>query len=119
VPALILASALGLPGQHSFGQGPDQPAPPPRPVSPPPSMPAKPLGLSDLIQMGLSQNPRLRQAELDVDVAGGRATQAGLYPNPTLTFSGEEIGRRGGIHTLPQVSQEIVTAGKLHLSRAV
>jgi cobalt-zinc-cadmium efflux system outer membrane protein len=76
------------------------------------------LGLDDLIRIGLENNPALKQAGIGIDAARGSAVQAGLYPNPTVTFSGEEIGSQGGIHTLPFVSQEIVTANKLGLSRA-
>lgn len=77
------------------------------------------LGLSDLFRLGLERNPALRQADLEIDAAQGRALQAGMYPNPTLSIGGEEIGRRGGIQTVPQLSQEIVRGGKRQLSRAV
>jgi len=46
--------------------------------------------------------------------------QAGLYPNPTVSATFDELGDvqgPGGINTVPLVSQEIVTAGKLKLSR--
>lgn len=96
---------------------------PPRPVetaSPGNAGPAvRVFGLADLVRLGLEQHPSLRQAALDVEAAEGRALQAGLLPNPTLNFGGEEVGRQGGIHTLPLVSQEIPTAGKRRLSRAV
>ncbi len=77
------------------------------------------VSLSRLIQIALQQNPRLQQAALAINAAQGRAEQAGLYPNPNITFSGEEIGPRGGIQTLPQVNVPIVTANKLQLNRAV
>ena len=76
------------------------------------------LGLDDLLRMSLDQNPALRQAGLDIGAAEGRALQAGLKPNPRVEVNGEEIGRLGGFHTI-EVSQEIVTANKLGLSRAV
>lgn len=78
--------------------------------------------LDDLVRLGLARNPRLAQAGFAADAARGRAVQAGLYPNPTLAFTGDELGDRqgrAGILTLPQVSQEIVTGGKLTLGRAV
>jgi cobalt-zinc-cadmium efflux system outer membrane protein len=56
-----------------------------------------------------------------VDTARGRAIQAGLYPNPTLSVTGDELGDRtgpGGIWTAPYFSQEIVTGNKLGLSKA-
>lgn len=77
--------------------------------------------LSDLIQMTLDLNPRLAQAALAIDAARGRAVQAGLYPNPTVSVNLDELGDRTGpqgVNTLPLVSQEIVTAHKLTLSRS-
>lgn len=101
----------------------EQELPPPRAVSGPPRSAAPDLpstfALDDLIRLSLDQNPALRQAGLDIDAARGRAIQAGLYPNPHVGVNGEEIGRQGGIHTFPLVSQEIVTGGKLRLSRMV
>ncbi len=88
------------------------------PWTPPAPSQSAALNLDDLLRLSLEQNPGLRQAGLDVDAARGRAVQAGLYPNPTLSVQGEEIGRRSGIYTVPLVSQEIVTAGKLTLSQA-
>lgn len=79
------------------------------------------LTLDGLIQFGLERNPRLAQAAFSIDTARGRALQAGLYPNPTVNVTGDELGDRqgpGGIWTAPYVSQEIVTGGKLRLSRA-
>lgn len=112
---LILISWTGSEAQETT-------LPPPRmvPQTPPlhlgsPSI----LGLDDLIRLSLEQNPILAQAGLEIQAAQGRAIQAGLYPNPTISVVGEEVGKKGGIHTLPQISQEIVTAGKLGLSRAV
>ncbi|HBI44109.1 MAG TPA: hypothetical protein DDY78_14840 [Planctomycetales bacterium] len=95
---------------------------PPQPVvfdATPANAAPSPLGLPDLIRISLERNPALAQAGLDVEAARGRALQAGLYPNPTIGVTGEEIGRRGGIYTLPLISQEIVRGGKLGLSRAV
>ena len=77
------------------------------------------LSLDDLVRIALDQNPALRQASFAIEASQGKAVQAGLYPNPTVSVGGEEIGPRAGIQTLPQVSQEIVTGGKLRLERAV
>lgn len=80
------------------------------------------LGLLDLLRISLEQNPELRQANLQVQVASGRAVQAGLYPNPTVSAEGSELGHRdgpGGFITAPLVSQEVVTGGKLRLSQQV
>ena len=99
--------------------------PSPRPVPGMPGAPNAPapggLGLDELSRIGLQQNPRLIQAGFAIDTARGRAVQAGLYPNPTVSVTGDELGDRqgpAGIITAPLVSQEIVTAGKLGLSRA-
>ena len=80
------------------------------------------LDLPDLIELTLERNPRLAQVTWAIETARGRAVQAGLYPNPTLNVTGEELGDRtgtGGIWTAPLVSQEIVTGNKLGLSKAV
>lgn len=77
------------------------------------------LTLGDFEQLALEGNPTLRQAAATLEAARGRAVQAGLYPNPTVGYTGEEIGSDGkageqGVF----VSQLIVTGGKLRLSRA-
>ena len=79
------------------------------------------LGLPELIDLGLERNPRLAQVGYSIDVARGRAVQAGLYPNPTVSATFDELGDvqgPAGVNTLPLVSQEIVTAGKLKLNRS-
>ncbi len=80
-----------------------------------------PLGLPLLTALTLERNPRLAQVGWAVETARGRAIQAGLYPNPTLSVTGDELGDRtgpGGIWTAPHFSQEIVTGNKLGLSKA-
>ncbi len=77
--------------------------------------------LDDLTAAALAKHPRLAQAVLAVDAARGRAVQAGLYPNPTVAVVLDELGDPqgpAGINTVPLVTQEIVTGGKLTLSRA-
>ncbi|MCS7045080.1 MAG: TolC family protein [Gemmataceae bacterium] len=79
------------------------------------------LTLAELLRLTVARHPRLAQAELAIEAARGRALQAGLYPNPSIEFRGDELGDRtgtAGILTLPGVTQEIVTANKLGLSRA-
>ena len=80
-----------------------------------------PLGLPQLTVLTLERNPRLAQVGWAVETARGRAVQAGLYPNPTLSVTGDELGDRtgpGGIWTAPHFQQEIVTGNKLGLSKA-
>jgi cobalt-zinc-cadmium efflux system outer membrane protein len=82
---------------------------------------SKQVGLPELIALALERNPRLAQVGWAVETARGRAIQAGLYPNPTVSITGDELGDRtgpAGIWTAPMVSQEIVTANKLELSKA-
>lgn len=86
-----------------------------------PSPAPPPLGLPQLTALTLERNPRLAQVGWAVETARGRAVQAGLYPNPTLSVTGDELGDRtgpGGIWTAPHLSQEIVTGNKLGLSKA-
>jgi len=92
------------------------------PNAPSPSRTPPGLTLEDLVRISLEQNPALAQASVEIEIARGRAIQAGLYPNPRVSVVGEEMGGRdgpGGIITAPEINQEIVTAGKLRLSRAV
>lgn len=93
------------------------------------------FGLADLERVALARNPTLRQAAAQVDAARSRSRQAGLYPNPTFGYVQEQIGSLG--ESIPTgngvvargkpspgelvggfVQQEIVTGGKLRLSRA-
>jgi cobalt-zinc-cadmium efflux system outer membrane protein len=80
---------------------------------------SQPRSLDDLVQLAIAQHPILAQAQFEIEAAEGRALQAGKYPNPTVTIGAEEIGPKAGIHTLPLISQEIVTAKKLLWARAV
>lgn len=76
--------------------------------------------LAELESLAIQQNPRLARASFVVAAASGRAEQAGLYPNPTIGITFDELGDRtgpSGVNTLPLLSQEFVTAGKLRLSR--
>jgi len=73
------------------------------------------LSLESALQTARENNPTLRQAEAGVKAAQSRAQQAGLYPNPIVGYSGDEI-RGGEIHGGKQgffIEQTIVTAGKL------
>jgi cobalt-zinc-cadmium efflux system outer membrane protein len=79
------------------------------------------LTLESALQTARENNPTFRQAESGVKAARARAQQAGLYPNPTIGYAGDEI-RGGEIHGGKQgffVEQTIVTAGKLSRARQV
>src|SRR5579871_1638306 len=52
------------------------------------------IRLEDLERMALAGNPTLAQVQANVRVAAGQTRQAGLYPNPTVGYYGDEV--RGG-----------------------
>jgi len=63
----------------------------------------------------------LRQAEAEIRAAKARQRQSGLYPNPTVAYTGDEIrgGSVGGGKQGFFVQQTVITGGKLGLSREV
>jgi cobalt-zinc-cadmium efflux system outer membrane protein len=77
------------------------------------------LKLDDLLAIANQNNPTLRQASAQTAATYGKAIQASLYPNPIVGYSAEQIGVKGtaGEFQGGFVQQEIVTAGKLQLSR--
>jgi outer membrane protein, heavy metal efflux system len=79
------------------------------------------MTLTSLQQLAAESNPTLRQAEAEIRAAKARQQQAGLYPNPTVGYTGDEIrgGTVGGGKQGFFVSQPIVTAGKLGKSRKI
>jgi outer membrane protein, heavy metal efflux system len=102
---LLLAIPPGRAQAQSPTQPPDQ----------------KTIGLKELQQMALQNNPTLAQAIANIHAAEGRKQQSGLYPNPTVGYQGEEM-RGGSFRGGEQgffVQQNIVTAGKLGLNRNI
>jgi cobalt-zinc-cadmium efflux system outer membrane protein len=77
--------------------------------------------LEQVENIARQMNPTLRQAEAEIRAAKARQQQAGLYPNPSVGYTGDEIrgGSVGGGKEGVFVEQTIVTAGKLGLSRDV
>lgn len=76
------------------------------------------LGLPDLEQMALHHNPSLGRAHAQVQIARGNWVQVGLPPNPSVGYSGQQLGSGGlaeqhGVY----VTQEFVRGGKLNLNR--
>jgi len=50
--------------------------------------------LEQVQKIASDSNPTLRQAEAEIRAAKARQQQSGLYPNPTVAYTGDEI--RGG-----------------------
>jgi len=82
---------------------------------------APPMRVSDFEDLALKNNPTLKQAESLVQVSAGLARQAGLWPNPSVGYLGEEItgGSYRGGEQGAFVQQNILLGGKLRLRRAV
>jgi cobalt-zinc-cadmium efflux system outer membrane protein len=100
----------------------------PMPVPPPEALPhgaLRPvalgrLALADLEQMAIAANPSVARAAALVQAARGNWIQAGLPPNPSFGYEGQQIGSAGraeqdGVF----VEQEFVRGGKLRLNRQV
>jgi cobalt-zinc-cadmium efflux system outer membrane protein len=80
------------------------------------------LRLEDLEGMALVNNPTVAQAAAAVHAAEGRKIQAGLYPNPTMGYAGEEIIVRRPSEKSQHylfIEQKIITAGKLRHNRDI
>src|SRR5260370_26881576 len=60
-----------------------------------PASEQKTITLEELQQMALQNNPTFAQSAANIQAAEGRKKQAGLYPNPTVGYQGEQI--RGGV----------------------
>lgn len=77
--------------------------------------------LEDAQRLAAESNPTLRQAEAEIRAARARTQQAGLYPNPSIGYTGDEI-RGGSFNGGKQgffLEQTVVTGGKLAKSRSV
>src|SRR5262245_15367159 len=134
--------SLGLVAQTHQHQPTSSPAAPrkPSPQQPPagqptpmPGMPRSnpnqqkpqtsgpPLTLENREPMAFEHNPTLKQADAEVRAAEGRKRQAGLYPNPTVGYQGEQIrgGSFGGGEQGAFVQQDIVLGGKLGAAKNV
>src|SRR5258708_7907559 len=77
--------------------------------------------LEEAQRLASESNPTLRQAEAEIRASKARQQQSGLYPNPTVAYTGDEIrgGSVGGGKQGFFVQQTIVAAGKLARSRDV
>ncbi len=115
-----------LPFSGDESGAPDASTPPatPESISPSPEtrtdlgLPDGPIRLADVEQLALSRHPGLAEAVAQLDAARGEWLQVGLKPNPTVGYSGQQLGSHGqaeqqGVY----LGQMFVTGGKLRLSR--
>lgn len=81
----------------------------------------RPISLAELLGFADHDNPTLSQAQALVRRSEQQARQAGLYPNPSAGYQGEQI--RGGVYGGGEqggfVQQTIVLGGKLGLRRNI
>ena len=101
----------------------------------PPAPIAGDWGIGDFERIAMERNPTLKQAASQYEAALSRSFQAGLYPNPTAGYIQDQIGAFGEVKPRANgitaggkatpgefvgafVRQEIVTGGKLRLSRS-
>jgi outer membrane protein, heavy metal efflux system len=93
------------------------------------------MGIGDFERIAIERNPTIQQAAAQFEATLSRSFQAGLYPNPTLGYVEDQIGSYSQSRPGPSgfvvsgkpspgdnvggfVQWQIVTAGKLRLSRA-
>jgi len=71
--------------------------------------------------MARANNPTLGQAKAGIREAAGRTLQAGLWPNPTVGYAGDEIrgGSFGGGEHGVFIQQNVILGGKLGLDRKI
>ena len=75
-----------------------------------------PLGLADLIQLAIKNNPALTAQRYTVETAEGRRRQAGSMPNPRLEFSNTSnsfLSNGGEYSRSIGLSQDIPVGGRL------
>ena len=79
------------------------------------------MTLEELQRIALANNPTLGQAKAGANAAVGRTLQAGLWPNPTVGYVGEEIrgGSYGGGQHGVFIQQNVILGSKLELDRKV
>ncbi|MGE0374709.1 MAG: TolC family protein [Planctomycetaceae bacterium] len=78
------------------------------------------MGLDELVEIALSNNPSIRQAAATAEKAMGVHRQVGLYPNPVMGYQGQEMGDSGTAGMQGAfVTQTIVLGDKLAWNRSV
>jgi outer membrane protein, heavy metal efflux system len=85
-----------------------------------PASAAPALDLASLKSLALECSPTLFEASAHIDSLIGKRTQAGLWPNPEVGFSGQQVASRGlaeqnGVY----MGQKIITAQKLKTDQSI
>jgi cobalt-zinc-cadmium efflux system outer membrane protein len=80
-----------------------------------------PMALADFETLADTNNPTLKQSNALVHRSQEQARQAGLYPNPSVGYQGEQVrgGAYGGGEQGGFVQQTVVLGGKLGLRRDI
>lgn len=81
----------------------------------------QPMALQEFLSVADKTNPTLAQANAFVRRSTAQARQAGLYPNPSIGYQGEQIrsGSYGGGEQGAYVQQTVVIGGKLGLRKNI
>lgn len=80
---------------------------------------SQPFTLNALIELARASHPDLVTARARVEMARGRLIQAGLYPNPTLTWESADVGAgRTPGQQGPVIAQQIIPSVKVRLAEA-
>lgn len=110
---------MEMPSTSSMSAAPQAEAPAQRPDLLAEVQGRPPLSLEELLTMARRQNPTLRAARALIAQSAGKATQAGLLPDPLVGYQGEQIrgGTSGGGEQGGFVEQTIPLGGKLGLRR--
>ena len=86
---------------------------------------AEPVSLSDALARGQDVSPRIAKAKAELKAAEGRAMQAGVRPNPTISAEVENFSGTGPYRTFGQtettvaVSQPFELGGKRRARKEV
>lgn len=116
-----LTAALGTMLTQTAAQTEPLPLPAADDAAPMHDSPAESTGmtLTALEQLALASNPAIQQASAAAQKAIGIRDQVGRYPNPTIGYSGQQLGDAGTEMQMGYIEQDIVLGHKLRLNERV
>lgn len=76
---------------------------------------AEPVSLSDALARGQDVSPRIAKAKAELKAAEGRAIQAGVRPNPTLSAEVENFSGTGPYRTFGQAETTVAVSQPFEL----